>query len=131
VQIRLLQSLDKLLAALHLSLKEFQPLVDRLEKSCTLCSKEYFELSLDCNSHDLWLPSHRGRLSVSESFEWIQDLMCSAQKEFELMQTLAAEADYENLDEICDLWNTAPFLSSSRTLERIEYIKLMASAEIK
>ncbi len=68
---------------------------------------------------------------MSESLEWIQDLMCSAQKEFELMQTLAAEADYENLDEICDLWNTAPFLSSSRTLERIEYIKLMASAEIK
>jgi hypothetical protein len=130
-QLRLLQSLDKLLAALHFSVKAFHPLVDRMEKTCTSFSKEFAELSADCNSQDLWLPVLSGRVSASESMEWIQDLTCSAQKQLELMQTLASEADYENLDEVCDLWNAEPFLSCSRNRERIEHIKLMAVAENK
>jgi hypothetical protein len=63
--------------------------------------------------------------------EWIQDIMCSAEKQFELMQNLASEANYENLDEICDLWSTEPFLSCIRHRERIEQIKMIATMEIK
>jgi hypothetical protein len=131
LQIKLLQSLDKLLAAVFLSVKEFGFLLEKLEKACQNFTKELGEMSSSCECQDLWVSKHFGALTFSEATEWIEDLLSLAQKEFEFKQSLAKDANYDNLEKMSELWNSQPFLGMHRIHHRVEQMKVISMMEVK
>ena len=56
--------------------------------------------------------------------DWIREINCLSQKEYEFKQSLVLDANYENTDTIAELWTSQPFLCYSRIRDRIEEMKL-------
>lgn len=123
--------MDKLLAAVHMSMKEFGFLLDRLERACQSCKKFLCEVEEDCEFSDMWSLKQLGPLTISEALEWIEDFRSFAQKEFEFKHSLASIANYENSEKIAELWISQPFLGCNRIRDRIEQIKVISMTEIK
>mmetsp|Transcript_1165 Transcript_1165/g.3024 ORF Transcript_1165/g.3024 Transcript_1165/m.3024 type:complete len:209 (+) Transcript_1165:19-645(+) len=128
LQARLLQSLDKLLTALNTSVKTFEKLSGRIEDAYNAFMKEYCQSSSDIEFDSLWISEDHSPSSTARAIEWMGDITSFAQKELELKQYLAADANCTNINSIAEMWCTQPFLCCDRIRDRIEEMKLVSAS---
>lgn len=125
--VRLVQSVERLLAALHVTSKMFEASCVRVEKAYEGIVKEQVELQVLCSLGDMWQADYPAQPTVGAMLEWLQDLVNALRREAALRQTLVSAVGFENdkgLLRAADLWDAGVFYQRDVFCVRLDTVKV-------